>query len=90
MSGVVVPINKGGSRESVSQDKSVTAHSVQTLVDLVKADMEKVNQLILSKTGSEVTMIPQVANHLIDSGGKRLRPMLTIAAAQMSGSSSST
>jgi len=85
MSGVVVPINKGGSRESVSQDKSVTAHSVQTLVDLVKADMEKVNQLILSKTGSEVTMIPQVANHLIDSGGKRLRPMLTIAAAQMSG-----
>jgi octaprenyl-diphosphate synthase len=58
---------------------------VQSLVDLVKGDMEKVNQLILSKTGSEVTMIPQVANHLIDSGGKRLRPMLTIATAQMSG-----
>jgi len=85
MSGVVVPINKGGSRENASEKKSATAHSVQSLVDLVRSDMDKVNQLILSKTGSEVTMIPQVANHLIDSGGKRLRPMLTIAAAQMSG-----
>jgi octaprenyl-diphosphate synthase len=85
MSGVVVPINKGGSRENAAENKSATAHSVQSLVDLVKGDMEKVNQLILSKTGSEVTMIPQVANHLIDSGGKRLRPMLTIATAQMSG-----
>jgi octaprenyl-diphosphate synthase len=85
MSGVVVPINKGGSRENAAENKSATAHSAQSLVDLVKGDMEKVNQLILSKTGSEVTMIPQVANHLIDSGGKRLRPMLTIATAQMSG-----
>ena len=85
MSGVVVPINNGSLRENASQNNSATAHSVQSLVDLVKSDMEKVNQLILSKTGSEVTMIPQVANHLIDSGGKRLRPMLTIAAAQMSG-----
>jgi octaprenyl-diphosphate synthase len=41
--------------------------------------------LILSKTGSDVEMIPEVAKHLIDSGGKRLRPMLTLAAAQMCG-----
>ena len=34
-------------------------------------------------TGSQVTMIPEVANHLISSGGKRLRPMLTIAMAQL-------
>src|SRR5690606_4750113 len=33
----------------------------------------------------EVTMIPEVANHLINSGGKRLRPMLTLAMAQLSG-----
>ncbi|MCP4185664.1 MAG: polyprenyl synthetase family protein [Hyphomicrobiales bacterium] len=85
MSGVVVPINKAGSRESASQNNSAAVHSVQSLVELVRGDMEKVNQLILSKTGSQVTMIPQVANHLIDSGGKRLRPMLTIATAQMSG-----
>jgi octaprenyl-diphosphate synthase len=47
--------------------------------------MLRVNELILSKAGSEVEMIPEVANHLISSGGKRLRPMLTLAAAQMFG-----
>ena len=52
---------------------------------LVAADMERVNATILSRTGSEVTMIPEVANHLISSGGKRLRPMLTLAMAQLAG-----
>ena len=47
--------------------------------------MERVNALILSRTGSDVTMIPEVANHLISSGGKRLRPMLTLATAGLSG-----
>lgn len=45
--------------------------------------MERVNQLILSKAGSDVQMIPEVANHLISSGGKRLRPMLTLASASL-------
>src|SRR5437660_4539080 len=47
--------------------------------------MERVNATILSRTGSEVTMIPEVANHLISSGGKRLRPMLTLAMANLTG-----
>jgi len=47
--------------------------------------MARVNELILSKAGSDVDMIPEVANHLISSGGKRLRPMVTLAAAQMFG-----
>lgn len=59
--------------------------SVKPIVDLTKADMERVNALILSKAGSDVEMIPEVANHLISSGGKRLRPMLTLATAQMFG-----
>ena len=59
--------------------------SIDRLVDLVTADMERVNAVILSRTGSEVTMIPEVANHLINSGGKRLRPMLTLAMAQLAG-----
>lgn len=59
--------------------------SVKPLVELTQADMERVNQLILSKAGSDVQMIPEVANHLISSGGKRLRPMLTLAAAAMCG-----
>ena len=47
--------------------------------------MERVNTTILARTGSEVTMIPEVANHLISSGGKRLRPMLTLAMAKLAG-----
>ncbi len=47
--------------------------------------MERVNAAIVARTGSEVAMIPEVANHLISSGGKRLRPMLTLAMAKLSG-----
>ena len=54
---------------------------IEPLTDLVAADMAAVNQTILSRTGSEVTTIPEVANHLISSGGKRLRPILTLATA---------
>jgi len=74
MAGVVVSITDGSPKADVS-----------SLMNLVSADMDKVNTLILSKTGSDVQMIPEVAKHLIDSGGKRLRPMITLAAAQMCG-----
>src|SRR5262250_2104375 len=47
--------------------------------------MERVNAAIIARTGSEVTMIPEVANHLINSGGKRLRPMLTLALSRLAG-----
>lgn len=75
MNGVVV---------SFKEKKSEKA-GIGPLMSLVEADMGRVNDLILSKTGSDVQMIPEVAKHLIDSGGKRLRPMITLAAAQMCG-----
>lgn len=59
--------------------------SIDRLVELVTPDMQRVNTAILARTGSEVAMIPEVANHLISSGGKRLRPMLTLAMAQLTG-----
>jgi octaprenyl-diphosphate synthase len=59
--------------------------SIEPLVDLVAADMDRVNAAIIARTGSEVAMIPEVANHLINSGGKRLRPMLTVALARLTG-----
>lgn len=74
MSGVVIPIGE--------RPKNA---SIQPLINLVKGDMDRVNSLILSKTGSDVKLIPAIAKHLIDSGGKRLRPMITLAAAQMCG-----
>ncbi len=79
MSGIIVPLN--GQRQSRA--------SIDGLTSLTREDMSRVNSLILSRTGSDVEMIPEVAKHLIDSGGKRLRPMLTIAAAQMCGYSGS-
>jgi len=75
MTGVVIPID----------EKQASRASIAPLMNLVQTDMQLVNELILSKTGSDVKMIPEVANHLIDSGGKRLRPMITLAAAQMCG-----
>ncbi len=69
--------------------ESLTEPSFERLSALVHADLERVNALILSRAGSEVAMIPEVANHLISSGGKRLRPMLTLATAAFSGYSGS-
>ena len=73
--GVVVPFSASDVRDA----------SLDPLLGLVAADMEKVNEEILSHAQSHVDMIPELAGHLIASGGKRLRPMLTIAAAQMCG-----
>jgi octaprenyl-diphosphate synthase len=65
--------------------ESPSPSSLERLTAFVSADMERVNAAILSRTGSEVTMIPEVANHLIASGGKRLRPMLTLAMSRLAG-----
>jgi len=73
--GVVVAMDEG----------KRSAASISKLVDLTRPDMGKVNELILSKAGSDVQLIPEIANHLVQSGGKRLRPMLTLAAAQLFG-----
>ncbi len=54
-----------------------------SLVALTKSDMARVDQTILSRAASHVSMIPDVARHLIASGGKRLRPMLTLATAAL-------
>ncbi len=69
----------------VAFEEKLANASVDPLVALTRADMERVNATILSRTGSDVAMIPEVANHLISSGGKRLRPMLTLASAQLCG-----
>ena len=73
--GVVVPFEDG--REP--------SHSLAPILDLVAEDMGAVNRIILDKAISDVELIPQLAHHLIDSGGKRLRPMLTIASAKLCG-----
>ena len=56
--------------------------SIGPLVAVTADGMERVNGLIVSRTGSDVALIPEVARYLIESGGKRLRPMVTIASAR--------
>ncbi len=59
--------------------------SLDRAKDLVAPDMAKVNALILDRLDSEVSMIPELARHLIAAGGKRIRPMLTLLAARLAG-----
>ncbi|MFP4043769.1 MAG: polyprenyl synthetase family protein, partial [Rhodosalinus sp.] len=53
---------------------------------LLADDMERVNALIrMRMTSRHAPRIPEVTAHLVEAGGKRLRPMLTLAAARMFG-----
>jgi octaprenyl-diphosphate synthase len=52
---------------------------------LVAADMAEVNRLIVARLESRVSLIPELAGHLVSAGGKRVRPMLTLIAASLCG-----
>ena len=52
---------------------------------LVADELNEVNRVILDRMDSQVALIPQLAGHIIAAGGKRLRPMLTLAAAKLCG-----
>lgn len=55
------------------------------LTALVAEDMAATNHLIVARMDSPVALIPQLAAHLVAAGGKRLRPLLTLAAARLCG-----
>jgi octaprenyl-diphosphate synthase len=59
------------------------APSLDPIVQLVAADLNRVNSVILDRMQSEVALIPELAGHLIAGGGKRMRPMLTLACAKL-------
>jgi octaprenyl-diphosphate synthase len=61
------------------------APSLDALVALVSPDMHGVNAVILDRMQSKVALIPELAGHLIAGGGKRMRPMLTLASANLLG-----
>jgi octaprenyl-diphosphate synthase len=54
-------------------------------MQLVGEDLVEVNRLVIARMASDVPLIPQLAGHIIAAGGKRLRPMLTLAAAKLCG-----
>ena len=63
-----------GKRKSPSLDLSLCAD-----------DMAQVDREIVARMRSPVALIPQLANHLVGAGGKRMRPLLTVAAARLCG-----
>lgn len=72
----VVQLNKR--RQSSSQP-------LDALVELVDDDLKAVNQTIIDRMHSPVALIPQLAGHIVAAGGKRMRPLLTLAATKMCG-----
>jgi len=59
--------------------------ALSVLVRLVGLDLAACNRTIVAKMDSPVALIPQLAAHIVAAGGKRLRPLLTLAAARMCG-----
>jgi octaprenyl-diphosphate synthase len=62
---------------------SARAPSLDPMIQLVSADLNQVNSVILERMQSQVALIPELAGHLIAGGGKRMRPMLTLASARL-------
>ena len=59
--------------------------SLDPMLALTAQGMNAVNSVILGRMQSEIPLIPALAGHLISGGGKRLRPMLTLAGAELVG-----
>jgi octaprenyl-diphosphate synthase len=70
---------------AAANEATSSAGALDRLVALTGPGMGRVNAMILDKASSHVELVPEVARYLIDSGGKRLRPMLTIAASMLFG-----
>ncbi len=68
------------------QDASAPGGNVVSrLTALLDRDLQACNRTIVERMDSPVALIPQLAAHIVAAGGKRLRPMLTLAAARMCG-----
>ena len=57
--------------------------SLHNLKKLIKKEFNETDKLIKNQINSDVNRIPKLSKHIIDLGGKRLRPMLTISCAKM-------
>ena len=64
--------------------KNFSSH-IENLQEICSEDISKTNHLIIEKLDSDVPLVKEIANYILISGGKRLRPLLTITCARMSG-----
>jgi len=89
---VVVTLEDGRNKDgqtarpaAASSAMAPSANALDTLLALVADDFAAVDHEIRTRMVSEVALIPELAGHIIASGGKRLRPVLLLAAARMCG-----
>ena len=66
----------------VSPDRTFSLEDLNTLTE---SDMQRVNQVITENLASDVVLINQLSQHIIYSGGKRLRPVLVLLSAKVCG-----
>jgi len=65
---------------------AIAANPLESLSEALSDDMDRVNALIRARMASKnAPRIPEVTAHLIEAGGKRIRPMMTLAAARLCG-----
>jgi len=69
----------------LEEERERKGASLDQLAALVGNDLTLVNRAIVDRMHSPVALIPELAGHIIAAGGKRLRPMLTLAAARLCG-----
>lgn len=62
-----------------------TPHPLDRLSALLGDDMQQVNAMIIKNMHSDVQLIPQLAAYLVAAGGKRIRPLLTLATTRLYG-----
>lgn len=63
----------------IYEKSNIGSDLLKPLQTLVSSDLERVNAIILDRLKSPIDLIPTLARHLIAAGGKRMRPMLTLA-----------
>ncbi len=76
---------RSGDRYDTQEREAGGEAALNALAALLHDDMQDCNRAILARMDSPVTLIPQLAAHLIAAGGKRLRPLLTLASARLCG-----
>ncbi len=79
MGVVAEPFDATGAAAAEPED------ALTALVTLVAADLQACNRAIVARMDSPVALIPQLAAHIVAAGGKRLRPLLTLASARLCG-----
>lgn len=70
---------------NLKEERKAQRPTVDALIALVGTDLQRVNEVIVRRMHSPVALIPQLAGHIVAAGGKRLRPLLTLASARMCG-----